>query len=150
MQQVEKVYNDNLNILTDKIGEGLGVNGINIPQKDIGMWTKILSYFSSSQNPHIQSLYRLWTGAKDTARLAFEEDLKKISTMNEAVINYTKNNGIAAKDTYKFMLKRDKYGNLILIDKYSKEARDKIAKAKEDKDSLGCAGGCSRDYLRAC
>lgn len=134
VQQAEKLYNDNLTILTDEIGEGLGISGINVPQKDIGMWTKILSYFSSSQNPHIQALYRLWTRAKDTARLAFEEDLKKISTLNEAVINYAKSSGIASKDTYKFMLKRDKYGNLILIDKYSKEARNKINKAKEDKD----------------
>jgi hypothetical protein len=134
IQKIEKIYNENLDKIADSIGEKLGVDGINIPQKDIGWWSKILSYFSSSQNPHIQSLYKLWISAKDTARLAFEKDLTEIEKLHKDVLEYASKNGIESKNAYKFMLKRDKFNNLILIDKFSKEARKKINKAREEKN----------------
>lgn len=134
VQKIEQIYKDNLHKVADSIGEKLGVDGINVPQKDIGMWTRLLSYFSSSQNPHIQSLYRLWISAKDFSRLAYEKDLEEIEKLNKGVLDFANRNGIEAKNAYKYMVKKDKFNNIILIDKFSKEARDKISKARQDKD----------------
>lgn len=125
------------NKLTDKgteLADNFGVDDINIPQKDIGFWTKYLSTFSTQENPYLRTLFKLITKAKDTARTTFEGQLQDITKLNQDVINYAKANGIKESDTFKFMYKTDKNGNIILIDKFSPEARAEVKKAREDKD----------------
>lgn len=131
---LEDIYNDNLNLVAEKITDSLGVKDINIPQEDIGFWAKYLSYFSNSQNPHIQALYKLWIKAKDTARNIYEKQLTEIESLTEGVKKYAERNGINMYKAFDFMLNTDKYGNLILINKYSKESISAIENAKANKD----------------
>jgi hypothetical protein len=134
VEALDKFYKDNLNTVVTSIAQTLGVSNISIPQKDIGYWSRLMSYFSSSSNPHIQSLYRLFVNTKDRAKDAFETDLEKITELEKGLKEYADNRGLKLEEVYELFIKRDKYGNIQMSDKYKKEIWEKIAVARTNKD----------------
>jgi len=136
VDDLESAYLVELNKSAEKIAELTGVEDVNIPQKDISWWNKTLSYFSTIDNPYIKALYKLVIKAKDDSKVKYEEALTKISKLSNGVLEYAKSNGIDPNKAFEIFIKRDKYNNIVLLDMFSKASRDKIQKAREDKDYI--------------
>jgi hypothetical protein len=134
LQDVEAIVNDNLEKLVNKAVEELGITNLNEHQLDIGWWSKIMGSLSTKQNPYLKALYQLIMKAKDTARINFEKNLTEIDKLNKGVLEYAEANGIKNTDAFNFMYKTDKHGNIVLINKFSKESFSLVEQARASKD----------------
>lgn len=116
------------------IANGIGVEDINEPQKDITVWQKLEKQLSQQNSPKLKALYELIIQAKDKTIKVHKELHDKIKTSTEKIIKYAAANGIDATKAFDFMLVKDKKGNLKQISKYKKEIWEDIRNAKATKD----------------
>jgi hypothetical protein len=128
------VFTDKINSEVKEIANNENILAFDEPQKDMGIWTKLLSSFSTQQHPKIKALYKLVMRSKNKTKTAIDEFNAKIKDALDGVNEYAKNNGIKTSEIFNFMVKHDAYGNLKLIGKYDKELYDKIKEARENKN----------------
>jgi hypothetical protein len=134
IEEGKDLFEDKVKTEVKRILANENITGSDLPQADIGIWTKLFNSFSTQQHPKIQALYKLVIGSKNKTKVAIDEFNKKIESAVKKLEEYSISRGIPLKDMFNYMIKRDYKGNIILIDKYDRSIFEAIKKAREEKD----------------